>query len=350
MKIRWILVILVISLFALMTVGCSKSHNVKAPEQKTVQEQPTKEGAKPEVDKSNWPQKLVIASGPVGGSYSAMAVPWATNISAALGLTISNESTAGGPTNTQMISEDSADFGCCDSMIAYEAWVGSDWTKGKKIEDIRTLIVFDPFVIQFYTDKKTDIKSLNEIRGKRINPSRANTVPDVVFRRLDSLFEVKPSKVFNLNPADANTQLADGLLDVAMVQGPVPHPSLSEYAALHDTVVFGFDKDQAAEYIKHYPGLTTYEIPAGTFKNQEGPITTISSYFTYITNKNMPDSLVYEIVKSTFANKDKLAGAYKSYSLLEAKNILYSTIPIHPGSVKYYEEAGIKIPENLRAQ
>ena len=33
---------------------------------------------------------------------------------------------------------------------------------------------------------------------------------------------------------------------------------------------------------------------------------------------------------------------------MELKNILYSTVPLHPGAIRYYEEQGIKIPDRLK--
>lgn len=63
---------------------------------------------------------------------------------------------------------------------------------------------------------------------------------------------------------------------------------------------------------------------------------------------DLPDDLVYQLVKTTFAKKAQLAAAHKSFARMEVSNIVYSTIPLHPGAAKFYEEQGVKLPERLK--
>jgi len=54
------------------------------------------------------------------------------------------------------------------------------------------------------------------------------------------------------------------------------------------------------------------------------------------------------MTKATFASKKTLAAAYKPFGTIEQKNIARSPMPLHPGAIKYYEEIGIRIPDNLK--
>lgn len=337
-KMRVLFVALLVVCLASFAAGCSGSKpqgDQKAP-------------AKGAVDKSNWPQKMTLAAGPTGSFSYTMGNPWASTIGTAIGVSISSESTAGLPVNTIMVNNKQAEVAICSTDVAYDALVGADWTQGKKLENVRAIAVFDPNVIQFYSNKKSGIKTFKDISGKSINPSRAKSNCDTIFRRMAEILEVKPSKITNVNPTDANGNLGDGLLDVAAAMGSVPHPALSEYEVNHDMVIIGLAKEDAKKFTEKFPALSMYEIPANTYKGQTEAVTTVGSYSMAIASKDLPDSMVYEITKATFGSKDTLAAAYKPFSKMEAKNIALSPIPLHPGAVKYYEEIGIKIPDKLK--
>jgi uncharacterized protein len=300
------------------------------------------------VDKSKWPQRLTLVAGSAGSFSYTMGSPWASNIGTMIGVTISTESTAGLPVNAIMINNKQAEIGICSTDIAYDAVVGADWTSGRKLENVRAMAVFDPNVIQFYTLRRSGITSFKGINGKSINPSRAKSNADTVFRRMAKIFGVTPSKITNINPSDANGNLGDGLLDVAGAMGSIPHPALSEFEVNHDMVLVGLTRDEAKTFTQQFPALAVYEIPANSYKNQKEPVISVGSYSMAIVSKDLPDSLVYEMTKATFTAKKTLAAAYKPFELIEQKNIVYSTMPLHPGAVKYYEEVGVKIPDKLK--
>ena len=300
------------------------------------------------VDKSNWPQRMTLAAGPTGSFSYTMGSPWASNIGTIVGLTISSESTAGLPVNAIMVNNKQAEVAICSTDVAYDTLAGAEWSQGKKLANIRAMAIFDSNVIQFYTNQRSGIKNFRDINGKSINPSRAKSNCDTIFRRLAQTLDVKPSKITNINPTDANGNLGDGLLDVAAAMGSVPHPAPSEYEVNHDMVLFGLTREEAKKFSEKFPALNSYEIPANTYKNQKDPVITVGSYSMAIVSKDLPDSLVYEMTKATFNSKKTLAAAYKPFAQIEQKNITYSPIPLHPGAIKYYEENGIKIPDNLK--
>jgi uncharacterized protein len=329
-KVKFLVMALLVAAIALMTVGRSDSH------------------AQGTIDKSKWPQRLTLAAGPTGSFSYTMGSPWASNIGTILGVSISTESTAGLPVNTIMINNKQAEVGICSTDIAYDALVGADWNQGKKQENVRAMAVFDPNVIQFYANRKTGITTFKGINGKSVNPSRAKSNCDTVFRRLIKVLDVKPAKITNVNPADANGNLGDGLLDVAACMGSTPHPAPSEFEVNHDMVLIGLTMEEAKKFTDQFPALSVTEIPANTYKNQKEPVITVGSFSMAIVSKDLPDSLVYEMTKATFASKKTLAAAYKPFGQIEQKNITRSPMPLHPGAVKYYEEIGIKIPDKLK--
>ena len=297
----------------------------------------------------DWPSRITFATGPSGGFGYTMTAPWAATVSSATGVAVSPEVTGGIPFSVQMTETKQAEGGVGTSDIVLMALGGQGFFKGRKpIKDVRTLFMFVPFVFQMYADARSNIKTLDDLNGKIINPSRAGSQTDVVLRALVKTFNLKPKQITNVNPAQANDLMADGRVDVAIGAGGVPHPAATQYQARSNISLIGLTKAQQEKFIAANPQLSAMTIPAGTFSGQDKPVLSVGSYTMMIVNKDLPASFVYEMLKATYDHKDDLAHAYKPYSKLSLDSILSSPIPLHAGAVKFFEEKGIKIPDKLK--
>ena len=63
---------------------------------------------------------------------------------------------------------------------------------------------------------------------------------------------------------------------------------------------------------------------------------------TFCTAASQPEDVVYTIVKEVFDNFDQFRQLHPALAGLTKKGMLDSlSAPLHPGAVKYYEEAGL---------
>jgi hypothetical protein len=63
---------------------------------------------------------------------------------------------------------------------------------------------------------------------------------------------------------------------------------------------------------------------------------------------DMSDDLVYDLTKALFAVQTELAVVHPAASHISAEYTLESSpIPLHPGSVRYFVEAGFAVPDRL---
>ncbi len=304
----------------------------------------------PAQDKSKWPQRLTIVTGPTGGFGFPTGSAWASAVGAEVGVPISVEATTGIQVNPLLIEDKKAELGLSAGDTSFEGWNGAEWTKGRQIRAQRAMVVLDPWVMQFYTTRNSGVTALTELNGKSVNPSRRRSWTDNILRGMAEVLGLKPARISNVGPADANALLGDGRLDVAAVAGAIPHPAMSEFEVNHEMVLIPMTKEQQQKFLATQPALFAYDIPAGSYKGQKGPVATVASFNIYIVHRDLPDSLVYALVKGTFAKKEQLTAAHKSFARMEQKNIVYATVPLHPGAARYYEEQGIKLPEKLKAQ
>ena len=63
---------------------------------------------------------------------------------------------------------------------------------------------------------------------------------------------------------------------------------------------------------------------------------------TFVTSADVPDEVVYEVVKAVFDNFDRFKGLHPAFANLtpEAMVAEGNSAPLHPGAEKYYKEKG----------
>jgi len=89
-------------------------------------------------------------------------------------------------------------------------------------------------------------------------------------------------------------------------------------------------------------------VKAGTYPSLTTDYRTVGWFNFVVASKNLPDDLVYAIVKAFYANHDRLVKAIPAARDSVVGNLDRNTfIPYHPGAVRYYREIGVKIPAAL---
>ena len=88
-------------------------------------------------------------------------------------------------------------------------------------------------------------------------------------------------------------------------------------------------------------GLTM--IPGGTYPGIDNDVPAVCHSTEILVSPNLPEDFVYTFTKTLNENKDFLIQLGTSYSVFDpggaaAKSV---QVPLHPGAVKYYREAGV---------
>jgi TRAP-type uncharacterized transport system substrate-binding protein len=120
--------------------------------------------------------------------------------------------------------------------------------------------------------------------------------------RIFRILRIELRKVLHIDYSNANGQLADGLLDVVAAWTGVPAPQFADLQASRKVSVLILDADEAV--VAKMPYFAVGAIPAGSYNDQPQPITTLALCF--IVNKDMPDDLVYELVKAPFGGRESM--------------------------------------------
>jgi TRAP transporter TAXI family solute receptor len=289
-------------------------------------------------------EPLVIATASPGGPSLAYGQGLARILSRELGQEVTAQSTQGPAQNVLLLERKQATVAFITMGVGLQAWNGSDWTKGTQYRSMRVIFPMYDTAFQFVAAKRLHLNWLDDLTGLQIGAGpragTAGTYLPTIFKALD----IKGNLRFGAWES-MTSQLRSGDLDGIVFAAGFPIPALSELVAAEPVDFVRPSADQIALIRKALPEISRSTVPAQTYPTQERDYATIGLFNFAVAHKDLPDDLVYKIVKTVFDNREELMKAQSSAKETVPANIARDELlPLHPGAERYYREIGVPIP------
>ncbi|PHR00130.1 MAG: C4-dicarboxylate ABC transporter substrate-binding protein [Halomonas sp.] len=300
-------------------------------------------------DRSDWPNSLTIGTGSQGATYYIYGSGWGNIASEATGANFGAEVTGGPVQNATLVQMGEHEFGMVTMGPAYQAWVGeSALAPGVEHTDIRAVFPMYQTALQVIALESSGIESIADLDGKTVGIGPAGGTGDLYYPQLfDALgLDVETR---NAGAADQAGQVQDGLLDAFAFASGMPVSAFSQLEAQADVNIFSFSPDEIAVFAEQFPELSASVIPASIYSSLEEDTSAVSLWNVAITHKDMPDSLVYEVTKAVMENNDRMMQVHGAAIETLPENAKHNAfIPWHPGAVRWFEENGVEIDDDLK--
>lgn len=142
------------------------------------------------------------------------------------------------------------------------------------------------------------------------------------------------------NAADA---LKNGQIDGFVTAGSFPAPNVIEASANTSIALVTMTDDEIAK-----TGRTKQVIPAGTYAGVDKDVATTSLSVDAFTTTAMDDDTAYLLTKTFWEQKAALGSDSPWWKAVSPQMLAATGVKLHPGALRYYDEAGIKVPDSLR--
>lgn len=300
-------------------------------------------------DRAGWPSDLTVGTASQGGTYFVYGNGLASFIGSELGLNASGEVTGGPVQNVTLVQTGDHDIGLVTMGPAYEAWTGvSELAPGMEHSEVRALFPMYKTAFQVITLESSGITSVSDMDGKRVAVGPAGGTPGTYWPRFIETLGVDASPSFS-GAADAASQLKDGLVDAFAFAAGMPIPAFSQLTAEANVVMFGFNEEERPEILENHPSVAPFVIENGVYSGHDYDQPTVAMWNFAIAHADMPDSLAYEITKLVMENNDRMMEIHSAARETVPENVVNNGfLPFHPGAVRYFEEKGIEIPDELK--
>jgi uncharacterized protein len=300
---------------------------------------------------ADWPKSLTLATASPGGIYYVYGEALAKILTEKLGIPVNPLPTQGTVHNVKLLDGGEAQLGMTTTGVALEGWNGTgDWTKGARFRNMRALFPMYDTPFQAFVLRRSGITALAQLDQKRVGVGPRAGTGGTYIPAILKLLGISAETSYG-SFAAVTDELFAGRLDAFITLTGAPMPAAQEAEAKEPVVTFiGLSPEQIEAIRKAMPEFSRSKIAAGTYRSLDKDYVTIGMYNFAIGRADLPDDLVYQIVKATFENQSRLVKATPAAGDTIPRNVDKDTfLPFHPGAVRYYREIGISIPDALAA-
>ncbi|WP_432695703.1 TAXI family TRAP transporter solute-binding subunit [Marinobacterium sp. YM272] len=147
----------------------------------------------------------------------------------------------------------------------------------------------------------------------------------------------------------------DGQFDLYVGFYPIGAQSLNELSLQRPIRILSIGEDVlASKAWADYAAdqvIGEATIPPNTYSGQvngDQEIHTGTTLMSIVANAKMDDDTAYKVTKAFWENLDTMKQANALMKQIDASQPFTGVnVPLHPGAVRYYQEKGIEVPENL---
>lgn len=261
------------------------------------------------------------------------------------GIRCSAESTGGSIYNINTIRAGELEFGVAQSDWQYHAYNGtSKFADNGKFTKLRAVFSVHPEPVTAIARDDSGIEQLTDVKGKRLNIGNPGSGSRGTWEVIESALGWSRDDLeiaASMKSAETGQALCDDKIDAYFWL--VGHPSALTQESLASCAsrlvhVKGPAIDKLVADNSFYRTAT---IPAGMYNNEED-IQTFGVGATFVSSSDVPEKVVYTIVKAVFENFDDFKKLHPAFGNLNEKEMISDSLsaPLHDGAVKYYKERG----------
>lgn len=256
------------------------------------------------------------------------------------------ESTGGSIYNINTLRSGELDFGVVQSDWQYHGYNGSSkfkeqgpYPKLRAVFSIHT----EPFNIIARAD--SGIKTLADLQGKRVNignPGSGDRATMGVVMDALGWTEKDFKLASELKGSERSQALCDNKIDAFIYMVGHPNGSIKEATTSCNAKLIPVTDEAIEKIIADNPYYTATEVPGYMYQGNDD-VESFGVAATLVTSTDVSDDAVYALTKAVFENFDTFKRLHPAFAHLKPQDMVKNgiSIPLHPGAIRYYKEAGL---------
>jgi len=245
-----------------------------------------------------------------------------------------------------------AEFAYTSNEEAGDAFTGINQHRGRPMKDLRVAFTVFPFRVGIIVRNDSDIKTVADMKGKRVGSGWTSFKQGIAL--WNGLLANAGLGLKDTSPVPTTDLLraADdfkaGKTDAFMFA--VGGPRVAEiHASIEGGVRFLNMENSPQANARMQAVRREYHVarvqPAPNFPGILGPTNLMEYYIVMLAHKDTPESLVYKVVKTVYANKPALVAGHPSFRAFTQAGMAarQDRLRYHPGALKFFKEAGIRV-------
>jgi TRAP transporter TAXI family solute receptor len=222
-------------------------------------------------------------------------------------------------------------------------WAGDEEAGFKsKLSKLRGVTAIYPNFIQVVASKESGIKTLADLKGKRLSVGAPKSGTELNARAIlqgAGLSYGDLGKVEYLPFNESVELMKNRQLDATLQSAGLGVASIRDLATSVDIVVVEIPAAVVDKVGSPYVKAT---IPANTYGGQTNPVQTAAVINYLVTHSGVKDETVYAMTKAIYESLPDLTAAHAAAKDIKLENALSGMpVPMHPGAERYLKEKGV---------
>jgi uncharacterized protein len=271
------------------------------------------------------------------------------------GLVAVAQATAGSIENLRMVGSGQLESGFAQADLAGWAYNGLNvFAQGVPLRRLRAIASLFPEAAHLVVRADGPIHSLADLAGKTVSLGEegSGSAADAgVLLAAAGLGEHDLTRRY-LRPGPAAEELKAGTLDAFFLVGGYPIPAIRDLAAAAPIRLVPIEGKVVDALKKNFGFYSLTVIPAGSYRGIDVDTPSLGFSALWVVNADVDADLVYAITRALwhpataklFAALDPIGKRVLLYRALDGLSV-----PLHPGAVRFYREAGMNVDGTLEA-
>ena len=212
-----------------------------------------------------------------------------------------------------------------------------------RFQEIRGLFPIPAITMHFVAAGDEGVIGLEDLEGKHILIGRGTFGAREAERYLEMFDLLYKVRVASANICSGPDALKNGQIEAFVTASSFPTPNVIETAASMPISLVSLTDEQIEQ-----TGAARQTIPGGTYPGIDQDVETTSLPVIAYTTTSMDDDTAYLLTRTFWERRDAMAEETAWWGGITHDMVGNIAGTLHPGAARYYDEAGIEIPDALR--
>lgn len=270
-----------------------------------------------------------IATAGIGGEYHQFGKTIETVLSNKE-ITYKSYPTRGSQANIDLVANKTLTFG-----VAQGDMLGKLSKQGSKLKAVMSLF---PEAIHVVALKSSNLKNVEELRGKRVNIGRYGSGSNFHAKLVLSMHGIEENQIAAsyLSVEEALLTMKAGKLDAVIFTGAYPYRPLLNFVKTTPVNLLHLSKE-AVQELQTKQNITL-TVPKNTYPNQDYNLIVAGTTAVLFTNTETPSEIVSKFLTDLFDKQKELAARHKrAANFSKANRGKGVLLDFHPGAKSYFQ-------------
>ncbi|MDO4787127.1 MAG: TAXI family TRAP transporter solute-binding subunit [Fretibacterium sp.] len=289
---------------------------------------------------------FLMGTGSATGNYYAFGNALAQVVNKHTGSNITVSSTGGSVENVRLLKKADIEMSLVQTDVNNYALNGIEQFADGAVKNFSAVAACYPEMVQIVASRASGIKSVADMRGKRICVGAVGSGYEVAARQILGIYGMNYDDIDErfLSQSEAKNALQDDQIDAFFMCSGYPNANVTELSLTGRIDVISIDDEHVGMLLEKYPFYAAFTTPDDQYKLGH-PVTSVAVMSMLVALNDLDENDVYAITAAIYENLDEIRAVNKKAEHMSLENP-FRGIPgnVHPGAARFYEEKGLKVP------